>query len=293
MAKIQRKSAKIFAENAAAGIGGVSQFGSLATGNPNYSKDVDVIQALQAYQLGWSSAVTGNKSPAIEDRNALDYLLSYQQAYIMQRGVPEWIATETYYKGSFVSKDDGKMYVSTIDDNTGNDPETDSVNWIAFPTPSEVNAKVAKAGDTMTGALNVQSTISATGLISAQTPNIADNNNNLATTSWVRSLLSANQANGLATFFRNGNGYVKFSNGLIIQWGFNTIPTNQAVSISFAIPFSDTNYRVVVSPFTSANAAGNKRDFYWADYYRTTAFNIVASYESIGTATFTWIAIGF
>ena len=92
MAKIARKSAKIFAENATAGVGGVSQFGSLATGNINYSKDVDVIQALQAYQQGWTSAVLGNKSPTIEDRNALDYLLSYQQAYIMQRGVPEWLA---------------------------------------------------------------------------------------------------------------------------------------------------------------------------------------------------------
>ena len=84
MAKLQRKSAKLFAESANAGIGGVAQFGSLAAGDPNYSKDVDVIQALQAFKDGWSSAVTGNKSPAIEDRNALDYLLSYQQAYIMQ-----------------------------------------------------------------------------------------------------------------------------------------------------------------------------------------------------------------
>lgn len=144
MAKIARKSAKIFAENAIAGVGGVSQFGSLATGNINYSKDVDVIQALQAYQQGWSSAVLGNKSPTIEDRNALDYLLSYQQAYIMQRGVPEWLASETYYTGSFVSLDNGRMYVSTTDDNTGNNPATDTVNWLAFPTPADLAALAAR-----------------------------------------------------------------------------------------------------------------------------------------------------
>lgn len=157
MAKLQRKSAKLFAENAAADVGGVAQFGSLAAGEINYSKDPDVIQALSEYQDGWSAAVTGNKSPALEDRNALDYLLSYQQAYIMQRGVPEWIATETYYQGSFVSQSDGKMYVSKIDNNTNHDPsyDTNETYWLRFPTPAEVAAKVAKAGDTMTGQLDI------------------------------------------------------------------------------------------------------------------------------------------
>lgn len=157
MAKLQRKSAKLFAENAAADVGGVAQFGSLAAGEINYSKDPDVIQALSEYQDGWSAAVTGNKSPALEDRNALDYLLSYQQAYIMQRGVPEWIATETYYQGSFVSQSDGKMYVSKIDNNTNHDPSSDTneTYWLRFPTPAEVAAKVSKAGDTMTGRLDI------------------------------------------------------------------------------------------------------------------------------------------
>lgn len=157
MSKLARKSAKLFAENADAGVGGIGQFGSLAVGNLNYSKDPDVIQALQAFSDGWSAAVIGNKSPAIEDRNALDYLLSYQQAYIMQRGVPEWIGTETYYQGSFVSKADGKMYVSKIDNNINNDPDTDTTEtyWLRFPTPAEVAAKVAKAGDTMTGDLMI------------------------------------------------------------------------------------------------------------------------------------------
>lgn len=126
MAKLQRKSAKVFAENAAAGVGGVSQFGSLAAGDINYSKDVDIIQALDAYRNGWSSAVVGNKSPAIEDRNALDYLLSYQQAYIMQHGVPEWLSTETYYTNSYVVDSNGELRVSTIDNNTGHDPIEDN-----------------------------------------------------------------------------------------------------------------------------------------------------------------------
>ena len=126
MAKLQRKSAKVFAEQAQANVGGIAQFGSLAAGNIQYSKDVDVIQALDAYKQGWQAAVVGNKSPAMEDRNALDYLLSYQQAYIMQHGVPEWLSTETYYQNSYVVDGNGELRVSTIDDNTGHNPTEDN-----------------------------------------------------------------------------------------------------------------------------------------------------------------------
>ena len=190
MAKLTRKSAKLFAENAAAAAGGIAQFGSLAAGTPNYSTDPDVIQALSAYSNGWSDAVLGTKSPAMEDRNALDYLLSYQQAYIMQRGVPEWIDTETYYQGSFVSKADGKMYVSKIDNNTNHDPATDTSEtyWLRFPTPAEVAAKVAKAGDTMTGNLIVQANIEATGTITTPTPDNSSNTTITPTTAWVRNV---------------------------------------------------------------------------------------------------------
>lgn len=126
MPKLARKSAKLFAENATAQAGGIAQFGSLAAGTPNYSKDPDVIQGLSQYADGWSAAVLGTKSPALEDRNALDYLLSYQQAYIMQHGVPEWISTETYYEHSYVVDSNGELRVSTIDNNIGHDPAQDN-----------------------------------------------------------------------------------------------------------------------------------------------------------------------
>lgn len=128
MAKLTRKSAKVFAEQANAAVGGIAQFGSLAAGDIQYSKDVDVIQALDAYKEGWASAVVGNKSPAMEDRNALDYLLSYQQAYIMQHGIPEWLSTETYYKNCFVVDSNGDLRVSLSDNNTGHDPAADGGN---------------------------------------------------------------------------------------------------------------------------------------------------------------------
>lgn len=216
MSKLARKSAKLFGEDAVAGVGGIGQFGALAAGNLNYSKDPDVIQALQAFKDGWSAACTGNKSPAIEDRNALDYLLSYQQAYIMQRGVPEWIGTETYYQGSFVSKADGKMYVSKIDNNVNHDPDTDTSEtyWLRFPTPAEVAAKVAKAGDTMTGDLTISKSspvLSLNNTSVSKTYNIKvnDSNQDLAlydNSSNAGLILSA--ANSSRPFYTNGtNAY--------------------------------------------------------------------------------------
>ena len=203
MAKITRKSAKIFAEGANAAIGGIAQFGSLAAGTPNYSKDPDVIQQLGQYAQGWSAAVLGTKSPAMEDRNAIDYLLSYQIAYLLQRGIPEWLDTETYYQGSFVSKSAGALYVSKVDNNTNHDPATDTSEtyWMKFPTPAEVaSTYVKKAGDTMTGALTVQANISSTGSISASTvsastsmttvtPGSSSDDTTVPTTAWVKSRL--------------------------------------------------------------------------------------------------------
>lgn len=156
MAKLTRKSAKVFAEDASANVGGVAQFGSLAAGNANYSKDPDVIQGLTAYKNGWSAAVVGNKSPAMEDRNALDYVLSYQLAYLMQRGIPEWLSSETYYNGSFVSIGQA-IYVSKSDNNINHNPSTDTSHtyWDVFPTPAELATKVSKSGDTMSGPLRL------------------------------------------------------------------------------------------------------------------------------------------
>ena len=152
MSKLQRKSAKLFAEDATAAAGGLAQFGSLAAGTPNYSTDPDVIQALDAYKEGWSSAVLGTKSPALEDRNALDYLLSYQQAYIMQRGIPEYLDTETYYIGSVVSNS-SQIYISLTDNNTGN-ALTNTTYWRKFYTPTEIDAFLANKADIDLGNVN-------------------------------------------------------------------------------------------------------------------------------------------
>jgi hypothetical protein len=127
MSKLARAYMKVFGENASQTQFGV--FGSFAAGSAAKSKDPEMIQSLPNYLDGWFGAVVGGFSPSIEDMNALCYLFAYQLAYIMQSGVPEWNADTVYYTGSFVSTSSGGLFVSTSNNNTGNNPATDSTNW--------------------------------------------------------------------------------------------------------------------------------------------------------------------
>lgn len=131
MSKIERKLLKQFGVNA--GTSEIKQFGSRASGNPVETKNIDTIQALSAWESGWLSAtLTGkenSKVPTLEDMNALQYVFATQMKYLYQQGIPEWIATETYYTNSLCLGSDGNIYQSLSDNNINNDPTTDTVNW--------------------------------------------------------------------------------------------------------------------------------------------------------------------
>jgi hypothetical protein len=128
MAKILRKTAKIFGINA--GANQIAEFGSLAAGSPTFTTDPAIIQSLGNYLTGWFGAVIGANSPAIEDMNALCYLFAYQLAYLFQAGVPEWDSGTTYYTGSLVTSG-GQIYVSLTDNNLNN-ALTSAANWRPF-----------------------------------------------------------------------------------------------------------------------------------------------------------------
>ncbi len=134
MAKIVRKNALIFGENA--GALEIGKFGSLAAGSVAYSTDPDDIQGLSEYLDGWFAAIVGSNSPAIEDMNALCYLYAYQIAYVMQAGVAEYNADAIYYIGSLVNDGTGILYVSLTNANTNN-ALTDATNWFT-PTQNGV-----------------------------------------------------------------------------------------------------------------------------------------------------------
>src|SRR4051812_8534974 len=115
MAKITRKTQKIFGQDA--GANEIAQVGSLAASAPTFTTDPETIQALANYLNGWFDVAIGSSSPAIEDMNALCYLYAYQLAYLMQAGIAEWDDGTTYYIGSFVGDGAGGLYISLTNTN--------------------------------------------------------------------------------------------------------------------------------------------------------------------------------
>lgn len=128
MARLTRKNIKVFA-------GGASNngvFGSLQANNPVQTNDVEQIQGLSAWSEGWNeAAMTGESLPPLEEFQAVQYVVTYEQAYLMQEGLPEWASTVTFYKGSLtkeITSTGFRIYCSLTDDNSGNQL-SDTVNW--------------------------------------------------------------------------------------------------------------------------------------------------------------------
>jgi hypothetical protein len=121
MAKITRVTSQIFAGGAAAQD--IEQFGSAVQGgSPVYTTDPAVIQSRSAWADGWSAAlVVANKSEYKQDRNAVDYVASYQISYLLQQGLAEWDSGTTYYTNSLVQHS-GAFFISLTDSNLNNTP---------------------------------------------------------------------------------------------------------------------------------------------------------------------------
>lgn len=209
MAKIPRKTQKIFAENAGSLM--LTAFGTAMTNNPTYTTDLDEIQNAN-FQSGWASAITSDKAPYEEDTNGLFYAFTKQIAYILQQGLSiEYDANTTYYKGSIVAVINDatvSFYISMTDDNTGNNV-TDGVNWQLHSISkiddyynsllSQIDNCVKLSGNQSIGGTKTFTAV-AYGKASS-----ADN-----------SLLTTVKA--VKTAITNTSAYIQLGNGLIIQW---------------------------------------------------------------------------
>ena len=120
---------KIFGENAGENIG---QFGSALAGSPNRTGDIEQIQALAAWQNGWTGGVVSVRNyPALEEMTGIQKVLSYQLAYLKQKGIPEWDSTVTYFANTGFCQVNGTVYQSLTNNNIGNNPTEDAegTNW--------------------------------------------------------------------------------------------------------------------------------------------------------------------
>lgn len=126
MPALLRKLQKIFGGSLTP-ASNLAILGSTAAGAAVYSNDPDDIQSLTRYLQGFTQQTVGNSSPVLEEQNALNFLLTRQLSYLFQRGIPEWLSTETYWIGSFCSVA-GVVFISKTDNNVGN-AVTDTNNW--------------------------------------------------------------------------------------------------------------------------------------------------------------------
>jgi len=142
MNNLQRITGKIFGETATATGDDpqIGQFGSALAGTYVGTTDVATIQNLPAWSNGFIDSVTPNEQfPPLPEMTGVGKVLSYQTAYTLQKGVPEWDPGTTYYAGDFCKGiGEGKLYVSKIDSNINNNL-TDTNSWEEFSSGATRN----------------------------------------------------------------------------------------------------------------------------------------------------------
>lgn len=132
MTNLQRITGKIFGETATATGDDpqIGQFGSALAGTYVGTTDVSTIQNLAAWSNGFIDSVTPDTQfPPLPEMTGFGKVLSYQTAYTLQKGVPEYDLGTTYYSGDMCKAiGEGKIFVSKIDNNINN-PLTDTTRW--------------------------------------------------------------------------------------------------------------------------------------------------------------------
>lgn len=143
MSKILRKTAKIFGASLPAAPGGLSVWASTAQGGSTYSTDPNVLQSTY-WETGYVDELSGGL-PVLEDMNTLGYVTTYQLAYLLQQGIPEYDAATTYFINSFCSYNGG-LYISLSDNNLGNTPGSSPGDWQIFSASAKGDSAILNGG---------------------------------------------------------------------------------------------------------------------------------------------------
>ena len=104
-----------------------------------------------------------------------------------------------------------------------------------------------------TGNIKTTGNITANGAMYSATPGTSDNSTRVATTAFVQSLINSLKGSIGGTIVASNlaqNGYVKFSNGLILQWGVLS-NVQKSITINFPISFVNNIFSITASHATS------------------------------------------
>ncbi len=234
MAKITRKTQKIFADSAAASQ--ITAFGSIKANSPNppvYSKDPDVIQSNEFMQ-GWSGATQDDYAPYRQDMNAIQNLVTRQLAYLFQAGIPEYDSSTQYYANCSFCQINGVVYLC-IQDALNKLPTTEPTYWkeIDFDSFAPIDSPAFTGNPTAPTQLNTDNSTKIattafvkniiggyapidspifTGNPTAPTQTANDNSDKLATTKYVETAI----ANSVQ---------ISMPTGTIVMYGSSNVPT--------------------------------------------------------------------
>ena len=138
------------------------------------------------------------------------------------------------------------------------------------------------------GNIKTTGNVTASGAMYSATPGTSDNSTRVATTAFVQSLINSLKGSiGGAIVASNlaQNGYVKFSNGLILQWGFRSDTGYGGRAVTFPIAFTKQCFNGHVTTKRGGDSANGNN---YVDNLTTTKMWTVCD----GGGGY-WIAIGY
>ena len=159
MTKYNRPNGKLFGSSAT----NIGRFGSGQAGETyTTTTDPNVANTLGTHwEEGWNGAVVSQApytAPFIEDMNAVNYVNSYNSAYLLQRGIPEYSATEEYQEDS-VCTYNGEIWICQTDGTVGVTPDESAPEWhqqteLPVMSDNEILVGSTGVGATVTDTLN-------------------------------------------------------------------------------------------------------------------------------------------
>lgn len=243
MAKIDRFNGNLVAPASAALGTERTLFGDVAQSDDITDQfTVDLLR-------GWG-IVGPSDFPTLQDFNAMGFTLGQIHAYLHQMGVAEYNAAQEYHLGS-IANVAGVLYVSLINTNVGNTPSPGSSQWRVLDQLDSVRIDVASAGTVdltasapNTRHINVTGTTTITGFtveagktyfvrfagaltLANGASLVTQTGANIITAAGDTCIIRATAANVVEVMVYvdatvqslTTNGYRKFKDGMIIQWG--------------------------------------------------------------------------
>ena len=235
MAKLERITGKIFGATASSSGDNpdIGQFGSAKAGTYNGTGNVAEIQALPAWDNGWIDAVTPTQQfPTLPEMTGVHKVLSYQNAYLLKEGMPEYDPGTIYDIGG-MCKIDKITYYCTLNNNT-NDPRTLN-GWIIYYDPD------ATASNLIPFCVNSGS-VNSNGDGNCLT--LPSGSTTVVTRTFVRPNLTADGTMGGDSFAVSANGYNTSSN----YYAYLAFDGNNNTFWEYPYAPTATNYIIFYNP---------------------------------------------